>query len=165
MLPLASTRLAPKAWKKLPQVSTESEVVPKPIPKGTPPLWQASAAFRKVSVVQASAFGAEPAGYIALMSMPACCLSRSILEQGPLIWAPTVAGIAIHLPSTLPRYSTVPLTAPCSLIRSAMMSSTGSSILAWSAGNQVDKARMSWPDLACASAAVVSNSLLPCEVM
>ena len=26
-------------------------------------------------------------------------------------------------------------------------------------------ARMSWPDLACASAAVVSSSLLPCEVM
>jgi hypothetical protein len=37
-------------------------------------------------------------------------------EHGPLIWLPTVAGIASHLPPNLPRYSTVPLTAPFVLI-------------------------------------------------
>ena len=67
----------------------------------------------------ASAFGAAPAGYIAWTSMPACCFIRSMREHGPLIWLPTVAGTATHLPSALPRYSTVPLTSPFCLIRSA----------------------------------------------
>ena len=35
-----------------PQVSTESAVVPSPMPNGTPALWQAAAALRKVSSVQ-----------------------------------------------------------------------------------------------------------------
>ena len=64
------------------------------MPKGTPALWQASAALRKVSRVQFSAFGALPAGYIACTSMPACCFIRSMREHGPLIWLPTVAGHA-----------------------------------------------------------------------
>ena len=86
-------------------------------------------------------------------------------EHGPLIWLPMVAGTASQWPPALPRYSTVPLTAPFCLISSAMMSSTGSRFLAWSCGHQVGMARMSWPDLACASAAMVSRFLEPCEVM
>src|SRR5204862_6332770 len=42
---------------------------------------------------------------------------------------------------------------------------SGVRIAAWRDGSQVDRARMSWPDLACDSAAPVSSSLLPCEVM
>ena len=61
-------------------------------------MWQASAAFRKVSVVQLSAFGGLPAGYIAWTSMPACFFIRSMREQGPLIWLPTQAGTPSHLP-------------------------------------------------------------------
>ena len=86
-------------------------------------------------------------------------------EQGPLIWLPTVAGTATHLPSILPRYSTVPLTLPFCLMRSAITSSIGSRLRACSLGNHVDMAIMSWPDLACASAAIVSSSLLPCDGM
>src|SRR5258708_14194928 len=93
-------------------VSVLSPVLPTPMPNGLPPLWQASAALRKVSRFQSSALGGAPAGYIAWMSMPACFFRRSMREQGPLIWLPTVAGMASHLPPTLPRYSTVPLTAP-----------------------------------------------------
>ena len=62
------------------------------MPNGWPPLWQASAALRKVSKVQASALGGAPAGYIACTSMPASCFIRSMREHGPLIWLPTVAG-------------------------------------------------------------------------
>ncbi len=69
------------------------------MPNGLPALWQASAALRKVSSVQVSAFGALPAGYMACTSMPACCFIRSMREHGPLIWLPTVAGTAIHWPS------------------------------------------------------------------
>eukprot|EP01085_Mycamoeba_gemmipara_P004003 Mycagemm_TRINITY_DN10246_c0_g1::TRINITY_DN10246_c0_g1_i1::g.4003::m.4003 type:complete len:131 gc:universal TRINITY_DN10246_c0_g1_i1:320-712(+) len=127
MSPLAFTRTAPKAWKKAPIVSTLSDVVPRPMPNGLPPLWQASAAFRKVSTVQSSALGGAPTGYIAWMSMPACFFRRSMREHGPLIWLPTVAGTASHLPPTLPRYSTVPLTSPFSLMSSAIRSSTGTS--------------------------------------
>ena len=72
MSPFSLTSTAPKAWKIAPIVSTLSDVVPRPMPNGWPPLWQASAAFRKVSKVQSSALGASPAGYIAWMSMPAC---------------------------------------------------------------------------------------------
>ena len=63
---------------------------PRPMPNGMPALWQASAAFRKVSSVQASALGGAPAGYIAWTSMPACCFIRSMREHGPLIWLPIV---------------------------------------------------------------------------
>ena len=86
-----------------PAVSTESEVVPSPMPNGNPALWQASAAFRKVSKVQFSAFGAAPAGYMACTSMPACCFMRSMREQGPLIWLPMVAGTASQRPLARPR--------------------------------------------------------------
>ena len=43
-----------------PTVSTESLVVPRPMPNGTPALWQASAALRNVSSVQPSALGGLP---------------------------------------------------------------------------------------------------------
>ena len=59
-----------------------------------PPLWQASAAFRKVSVVQSSALGGLPAGYISWTSMLAYFFIRSMREQGPLIWLPTHGGNA-----------------------------------------------------------------------
>src|SRR5439155_22979033 len=72
MLPLASTRFAPNDWKIAPAVSTLSSVTPKPMPNGKPALWQASAALSMASSVQASAFGGEPAGYIACTSIPAC---------------------------------------------------------------------------------------------
>ena len=86
-------------------------------------------------------------------------------EHGPLIWLPMVAGTASQVSLFLPRYSTVPLTAPFCLIKGSMMSLTGSRFSAWSCGHQVGMARMSWPDLACASAAMVSRFLKPCEVM
>ena len=143
MLPFSSTSMAPWAWKKAPAVSIESVVPPRPMPNGLPPLWQASAAFRNVSSVQLSALGAPPAGYMACTSMPASDFIRSMREQGPLIWLPTVAGTTRQAPLTLPRYSTVSLTLPCSLMRSAMMSSTGSSCSACACGSQVGKARMS----------------------
>ncbi len=57
-------------------------------------MWQASAAFRNVSVVQSSAFGGAPAGYIAWTSMLACFFIRSMREQGPLIWLPIAGGNA-----------------------------------------------------------------------
>ncbi len=82
------------------------------------------------SIVQASAFGGAPAGYIACTSIPANFFIRSMREHGPLIWLPTAAGTAIQRPAGLARYSTVGLTAPFCLISSAMMSSTGSRRLA-----------------------------------
>src|ERR1700736_4956622 len=109
---MASTTSAPNDRKNAPTVSTESLVSPRPMPNGTPPFWQASAALRKVSVVQPSAFGGEPAGYIACTSMPAYFFIRSMREQGPLIWLPIQAGTPSHLSPALPRYCTVPLTAP-----------------------------------------------------
>ena len=45
MSPLAFTSCAPKEWKIAPAVSTLSDVVPRPMPKGKPALWQASAAL------------------------------------------------------------------------------------------------------------------------
>jgi len=62
MLPLASTSAAPCAWKNAPALSTESAVVPRPIPNGTPALWQASAALRKTSRFQLPP-SAAAAGY------------------------------------------------------------------------------------------------------
>src|SRR4051794_26552372 len=103
ILPSLSTSSAPKDWKKAPILSTESVVWPSPRPNGTPALWQASAAFRNVSMFQLSALGASPGGYMATTSIPACCFIRSMREQGPLIWLPGVAGIAIHLPFTRAR--------------------------------------------------------------
>src|ERR1700744_3652164 len=91
--PLALTSSAPNDWKIAPAVSTESDVSPRPMPKGLPPLKQASAAFRKVSNVQSSALGGLPAGYIACTSMLANFFIRSMREQGPLIWLKKFANI------------------------------------------------------------------------
>src|SRR5262245_11065845 len=165
MLSLASTSTAPYEWKIAPAVSTLSAVVPRPMPKGKPALWQASAALRKASSVQASAFAGLPAGYIACTSMPAYCFIKSMREQGPLIWLPTVAGTATQLPLILPRYSTVALTLPFCSMSLVMTSSTGSRLRACSAGNHVDMAMTSCPLFRSASAAIVSNNLLPCEGM
>ena len=49
-------------------------------------------------------WAALPAGYISCTSMPACFFSRSIREQGPLIWLPIQAGTPSHLSPALPRY-------------------------------------------------------------
>src|SRR2546421_10755958 len=134
MLPLASTRFAPKDWKTAPAVSTESAVEPRPMPNGKPALWQASAALSSASMVQASALGGAPTGYIACTSMPACCFIRSMREHGPLIWLLTQAGMPRQWPSARARYSTVGLTLPLVLISSLMISSTGSGRLAWACG-------------------------------
>src|SRR5262249_19683623 len=95
-----------------PAVSTLSEVSPRPMPKGKPPLWQASAAFRNVSIVQLSAFGGEPAGYIACTSMLAYFFIRSMREHGGWNWLPLQAGTPSHLPLAWPRYLTVAFTSP-----------------------------------------------------
>ena len=47
--------------------------------------------------------GGAPAGYIFWRSIPACCLNRSMRPQGPLIWLPGVAGMAIQCPSVAAR--------------------------------------------------------------
>src|ERR1700733_4162321 len=156
-LPLASTTSAPKARKNAPTVSTESLVSPRPIPNGNPPLWQASAAFRKASVVQLSALGGLPAGYISCTSIPAYFFIRSIREQGPLIWLPIQAGTPSHLSPALPRYCTVPLTAPFCWISGSTTSFIGSSRSACPCGHQVGIAKISWPDFACASAEIFSG--------
>src|SRR5262245_50881215 len=52
-------------------------------------------------------------------------------------------------------------TGPFCLISSIMTSSTGSRLLASACGNQLVMYKMSWPDLACASAARVISALLP----
>ena len=135
------------------------------MPKVEPALWQASAALRKVSRVQFSAFGSLPAGYIACTSMPACCFIRSMREHGPLIWLPTVAGTPSQRSLSRPRYSTVPLTLPFCLISSVMRSLTGSRESACCWGHQVGKAKISWPAFACPSAAMVRRFLFPCDVM
>jgi hypothetical protein len=65
---------APKEANIWPIQLTESPVVPRPVPKGMPILWQASATLRYVSYVQLAASG-EPsgrAGYMARTSTPAC---------------------------------------------------------------------------------------------
>src|SRR5215468_1081519 len=49
MSPLSLTSMAPCAWNSAPAVSTESDVVPRPMPNALPPLWQASAALRNAS--------------------------------------------------------------------------------------------------------------------
>src|SRR5262249_28204090 len=69
--------------------------------------------------------------------MPASCFMRSMREHGPLIWLPTQVGTATQWPVDLARYSTVGFTVPFNLISSAMMSSTGSRRLTWSAGCQL----------------------------
>src|SRR6202022_2763067 len=135
------------------------------MPKGKPPLWQASAAFRNVSVVQFSALGGAPAGYIFLTSMLANFFIRSIREQGPLIWLPMQAGTASHLSPALPRYLTVPLTSPFSLMSGSTTSFMGSSRSACACGHHVGIARMLCPDLDCDSEAIASRSLLPWLVM
>src|ERR1700704_6358932 len=165
MLPLASTTWAPKARKNAPTVSTESLVSPRPMPNGTPALWQDSAAFRKGSVVQLSALGGLPAGYISLASIPACFFKRSIREQGPLIWLPIQVGTPSHLSPALPRYSTVPLTAPFCLMSGSTTSFIGSSKSACACGHHVAIARISCPDFAWASAAIVISFFLPLLVM
>src|SRR5438477_4231577 len=86
-------------------------------------------------------------------------------EHGPLIWLPTVAGTASHLPSSLPRYSTVALTAPFCLISGSMTSPMSTIWSEYRDGSHWASARTSWPALACDSAAPVSKSLLPCDVM
>ena len=84
--------------------------------------------------------------------------------QGPLIWLPGVAGIATQRPGCA-RYSISGETAPFAASSVFITSSTGSSSFALSAGHQVGKASMSCPAFACASAAIVSRFLLPCDGM
>src|SRR5258707_15879778 len=143
-----STTSAPKDRKIAPTVSTESLVSPRPMPNGTPPLWQASAALRNGSVVQFFALGGLPAGYISCTAMAAHFFIRSMREHGPLILLPIQVGTPSHLSPTLPRYFTVPLTSPFSLMSGSTTSFIGSSRSACAWGHQVAIARDSWPDFA-----------------
>src|SRR5260370_38330421 len=102
MSPLASTSMAPKPWKIAPAVSTLSPVVPSPMPNGRPPLWQASAALRNASNVQASALGGAPPGDIARTAIPAAFLLRRMGAHGPLILPHHECGAPRHVPATLP---------------------------------------------------------------
>src|SRR5690242_20902368 len=135
------------------------------MPKGLPPLKQASAALRKVSRFQSSALGGLPAGYIACTSIPAYFLNKSMREQGPLIWLPIEKGTACHLPLSVPRYWAALLTLPLVAMICFITSSIGSSNSVWACGHQVGIARMSWPDLAWASAEMVISFLRPLLVM
>src|SRR5438034_1271675 len=81
--------------------------------------------------------GIAPAGYISCTSMLAYFFIKSMREQGPLIWLPMQAGTPSHLPSSWPRYLTVPLTSPFCLISGSMMSLTGSSRSELACGHQV----------------------------
>jgi hypothetical protein len=165
IFPSASTSVAPKDWKTAPTVSTESVVVPRPIPNGTPALWHASAALRKASSVQSSALGGCPAGYMACTSMPACFFIRSMRVHGPLMLEPGVEGTASQCPSARARYLTVSFTAPFCLISGSTMSSTGVKFFAYSCGHHVRMFKMSWPDFDCDSMAAVISSFSPFEVM
>ena len=60
MLPLASTSVgAERLEDRAGGIDRLSSVVPRPMPNGSPALWQASAAFSMASSVQPSAFGAR----------------------------------------------------------------------------------------------------------
>src|SRR5258708_23679519 len=96
------------------------------MPKAKPPFLQASAALRNVSVVQLSALGGAPAGYISCTSMPAYFFIRSIREQGPLIWLPIQAGTPHHLFPAFPRYFTMPFPPPLFLLSRSLVSFTRS---------------------------------------
>src|SRR5439155_5722118 len=95
-------------------------------------------------MVQLSALGGLPAGYIACTSILAYFFIRSIREQGPLIWLPTQEGTPSHLPSAWPRYLTVSLTVPFCLMIGAIMSLTGSSSSALACGSQVVMTKISY---------------------
>src|SRR5579862_8340391 len=119
MFPLASTRSAPKEANSAPTQSTESVVSPSPRPIGLPAFCSFSAALSSVSQVQLSAslVGALLTGYIAWMSIPACCLKRSRRTQGGLTCVPVTAGTAIQWPSFFDRNSAAGATGPYFLIR------------------------------------------------
>src|SRR3954452_19362618 len=78
---------------------------------------------------------------------------------------PQTPGTATHLPFCLPRYSAASLTLPLPAISVFMTSSIGTRLSACAEAYQVGIDRMSCPDLACASAAIVSSNLSPFEVM
>ena len=97
--------------------------------------------------------------------MPACSFIMSKREQQPSSSVPRVIGTPSHLPSNLPRYSTAGSIGPFLATTLLTTSSTGSSARLNCAGSQLVNSMMSWPDLACASTASVSSSLLPWLVM
>src|SRR5258707_1303532 len=111
------------------------------MPNGTPPLWQASAALRKVSVVQLSALGALPAGYSPRPSLRAFFFIGSVGVLGPLIWLPIQVGTPSLLSPSLPRYLTVPLPSPFSWIRGSTTSFIGPSSPDGEGGHEVAVAR------------------------
>ena len=106
-----------------------------------------------------------PAGYIACTSMPACCFIRSMREHGPLIWLPTRAGTATQRPSDLRQILDGRFDLAVELDQLGHDVVDRLQAIGMVGGSQLGKAKMSWPDRACASAAMVSRFLLPCEVM
>jgi hypothetical protein len=143
------------------RVSTESEVVPRPMPNGRRPCGRLRPPSGSCRDSSSSAFGALPAGYSAWMSMPACCFSRSMREHGPLIWLPAVAGTASHLP---------PGTAEIldrAVDRAVLLDQVLHDVVDRLEQLRVlgrqpgrDSARMSWPDFAWASAAIGEQVLV-----
>src|SRR5262245_49002016 len=111
---MLSTSSAPKARRSAPIRSTASVVTPSGRPNGFPALWQASAASKKLSQVQASAslVGCSPAVYMAKMSMPAWLLRRSMRLFAVSSRVPRMPGTTNHVPRGSARYSTAGLTGP-----------------------------------------------------
>src|SRR5713101_335075 len=168
MLPSPSTSCAPCPANTALTQLTESLQVLSGMPNGYPALAHFSAAAKNPSQVHASASassGGAPAGYIRVTSSPTNCLKWSMRAHGisPVVWTPV--GTAIQWPFCLPIYSEPSSNLPCSLISKVTSSLTGSRLSAWAATYQSDICRMSWPDLACASAVAVSASLSPWLVM
>jgi hypothetical protein len=93
------------------------------MPKGTPPLWQASAAFRKVS--SSSCRPWARAGRIHRLHVDAGVLLHQVdARAGPLDLAADAGGNGEPLAAALPRYLTVPLTSPFCLMSGSMTSFT-----------------------------------------
>src|SRR6266478_6812099 len=85
--------------------------------------------------------------------------------QGGDIVLPYPVGTAIQWPSDFPKYSAALVGPPFCAMIALTTSSTGSRFSAWPVAYQLVNCRTSWPDFACASAAMVNRSLSPFEVM
>src|SRR5262249_15801596 len=104
ILPLASTRSAPKERNRAPTHFCVSVVPPIGSPNAYPALCSFCAAVEKVSQVQSAtpAAGSAPAGYMACTSMPACSFSRSNRVQHGRVRLPRVDGTTTQCPLTFP---------------------------------------------------------------
>src|SRR5579875_1315812 len=103
---------------------------------------------------------------MACKSMPQYCLKRSSRPHGPLYWLPQAAGTARQCPSAMASARKKSSSLPYFDSKLAMTSSSDSSSRLWLWISQVGKkVRRSCPARAWASAAIVTSSLLPEDVM